>query len=188
MSDGSEDSRGNVTYLHELTSREKKDGKWLIHEESIIHGDRGLSFKYYHKEGDSIEKITGRQNPDGTFALTTIANGQKESRILSRDDLLKELGKLKHLKFAVDYIKSQKSSQGRSQGRPQRRRGSSRGSRGGARRVSRSTSRGRAPYKRRGSVNRRSMGSNSKRGSRSRSKRGSRSRSRKGSRKGSRRN
>ena len=164
MSVGSEDSRGtrgNVVYLHELTSREKKDGNWVVHEEMLVHGDRGLSFKYYHKEGNSIEKITGRQNPDGTFILITTINGEKETRTLSQDQLVKDLSKLKHMKYATDYIKTQKGSQGRQQARSTSRRRSR--SRGRNRSRSRSRSRGRS----------KSRGTGSRRGSRKGSRKGS---------------
>ena len=48
---------GNLTYLHKVLEQSVKDGKSFTHEESVIHGPRGLSIKYYSKKDDDVEKI-----------------------------------------------------------------------------------------------------------------------------------
>jgi hypothetical protein len=112
MSKGSRKSRSDeprekLTYLHQFVSKEIKDGKVVVHEESVIHGPKGLSFKYYYKDESTKEKVNGRQNQDGTFTLIRTVGDQQDIKTLTKEELLKEIGKMKYLKFAYDYLKSQ---------------------------------------------------------------------------------
>jgi hypothetical protein len=115
--------KSKLTFLHQMNSRYINGDKVVTHEEQVAHGDKGLSFKYYYKEGDKKEKVYGKQNPDGTFLLVTMEGDKKEEQTLSREELIKVLSKEKHLKFIVDYLKTQKGGVRRS------RRGSKKGSR-----------------------------------------------------------
>ena len=47
---------GNLTYLHKVLEQSVKDGKSFTHEESVIHGPRGLSIKYYSKKMMMLKK------------------------------------------------------------------------------------------------------------------------------------
>lgn len=98
----------NVVFLHSISSTSIADGKKEIHEEFIIHGDKGLSFKYYHKDEKGVERFSGHQNADGTFNITVMSGEKKEQKTVTKEELLKEIGKNKSLKFAVDYLKKQK--------------------------------------------------------------------------------
>jgi hypothetical protein len=112
----------DVTFLHSSVSTSIVNGKKVTHEEFVIHGSKGLTFKYYHKDEKGIEKISGHQNADGTFSLTTVSGEKKDSKTVTKDELLKEIGKNKDLKFAVEYLKSQKG------GKRSSRKGSKKGS------------------------------------------------------------
>ena len=46
-----------VKYLHSQTLKSVVDGKVVVKEESVIHGDKGLTIKLYNKENDKIVKI-----------------------------------------------------------------------------------------------------------------------------------
>ena len=97
-----------LVFLHEVKTREIHDGNAITHEEFVAHGDKGLTFKYFHKDDKKKEKITGKQLDDGTFNLRTTVNDKTDEKTLTKAELIKELGKMKNLDFAINYIKSQK--------------------------------------------------------------------------------
>ena len=39
-----------LEYLHQQTSKSVVGDTVVIHEESVVHGDKGLTIKFYHKE------------------------------------------------------------------------------------------------------------------------------------------
>jgi topoisomerase IA-like protein len=100
---------GNLTYLHKVLEQSVKDGKSFTHEESVIHGPRGLTIKYYYKKDDDVEKIV-IYSKDGSFIMKT----DKGEKTLSKDELIKELDSNKKLKFALAYVKTSKASLSRS--------------------------------------------------------------------------
>jgi hypothetical protein len=100
---------GNLTYLHKVLEQSVKDGKSFTHEESVIHGPRGLTIKYYSKKDDDVEKIV-IYSKDGSFVMKS-DGGEKT---LSKDELIKELESNKKLKFALAYVKTSKASLSRS--------------------------------------------------------------------------
>lgn len=104
----SKQPRTKPRYLHDIKSRSIENGVEIVHEELVVHGDRGLTFKYYHKEGNVIEKVRGKQNDDNTFSVTIQSGDKTEEHTLKKEDLVKMLNKDKHLKYMIDYIKSQK--------------------------------------------------------------------------------
>ena len=164
-------SKGTLKFLHQVSNKSIENGKKVIHEEEVAHGDRGISFKYYHKEGDKIEKIRGIPKDDGTFIIITGEKENKKDETMSKEDVIKMLTKMKHLKFALDYIKTAKG------GKRGSRKGSKKGSKKGSRKGSRKMSGGKRRGSRKGS-----------KGSKKGSKKGSRKMSggkRRGSRKGS---
>jgi len=100
---------GNLTYLHKVLEQSVKDGKSFTHAETVIHGPRGLTIKYYSKKDDDVEKIV-IYSKDGSFIMKT----DKGEKTLSKDDLIKELDSNKKLKFALAYVKTSKASLSRS--------------------------------------------------------------------------
>jgi hypothetical protein len=96
-----------VKYLHELKSKEIDGENVFVHEEYIIHGEKGLLIKHYHKEkGKKVKHIIKQDGENFKFIVDT--DGKKDEKTMSKNDLLKEIGKEKYLKFAVDFLKSQK--------------------------------------------------------------------------------
>ncbi len=125
---------GNLTYLHKVLEQSVKDGKSFTHEESVIHGPRGLTIKYYSKKDDDVEKIV-IYSKDGSFIMKT----DKGEKTLSKDELIKELDSNKKLKFALAYVKTSKASLSRSIKRASKKT-SKRGSKKTSKRASKKTS------------------------------------------------
>ena len=122
------DSGSNLTYLHKHTSTDVKDGKATVTEEYVIHGDKGLMFKYYFKDDKTKQKIIGKQESDGGYLLVTTEGDKTDEKKMSKDELLKVIAKNKDLKFAVDYLKTQKGGK----------KGSRKGSKKGSKKASKS--------------------------------------------------
>jgi len=126
-------------FLHDQRSKSISNGKKLVTEEYIIHGDKGLLIKYYHKDGDNTEKIIITKKGDN-YLLKTDINGTKEEKELSKDAIVKEINKNKNLTFALQYVKSQAG--GKRGSRSGSRKGSRKGSKRNMKRGSRSSKRG----------------------------------------------
>ncbi len=129
----------SAKFLHEVNEKQVKDGKVMVHEELIIHGEKGVTMKFYHKESDKIMKVVIVKKPDG-YLMKTVMDGKAAESTISKADLVKELKKHKQLKFILDYIESAKDL-ARPVKRGSRKAGSRKGSkkgskRGGARKMS----------------------------------------------------
>ena len=104
---------GKLTFLHMQHSKEIKDGKVVEHEEQIIEGDKGLTFKLFKKNDKESQKHHIKHNDDGTFTYKMMVGDKKnEMNNISVDELLKELKSSKDLKFVVDYVSSMKKKKG----------------------------------------------------------------------------
>lgn len=96
-----------LNYLHKELKQSLKDGVVTTYEEVIIDGPKGVTIKYFSKDGNSEEKITINEK-NGKFILK-IKNGDKvDEKSLSKDEFIDELKKNKKLKFAADFVKTQK--------------------------------------------------------------------------------
>ena len=110
-------------------------------ETKLIHGDKGLTVKFFEKDGKNMSKILIIKKPEG-FLLKVIKNGETSEQILTKDQLLKELKKYKELEFASEYIKS--ATIARATGRKVKKtskKSSRKGSRKGSKKSSRKSSR-----------------------------------------------
>lgn len=105
-----------------------------VNEQQVIVGEKGISFKYYHKDGNKKVKIIGKEQDDGTFLLITIDGDKKETKTLSKKELLDYLKDNEQLAFAIESIKSKKG--GKRKSRRSSRKGSKKGSRKGSRKGS----------------------------------------------------
>ena len=168
--------------MHSVNEKYVKDGKVVVHEEFAIHGEKGLTIKFYHKENDKIMKVVIVKKSEG-FSVKMTMDGKTEESTLTKADLLKELKKHKQLKFAVDFIESAKGL-ARSGSRKGSKKGSKKGSRKGSRKMSRKGSK-KSSKKSSRKGSRKMSRKGSKKGSKKSSRKGSRKMSRKGSKKGS---
>lgn len=121
-------------FVHEVTTKEVKNGSVVVHDEFLIHGSGGLSFKYYYKDDKTKEKITGKMLSDGKFSVRYMVNDKKDEKEMSKDELIKEFSKNKALKFVVDYLKTQKG--GKKSSRKMSRKGSRKVSKKGSKKGS----------------------------------------------------
>lgn len=101
-------NNSNLYYFHQKRYREISNNKSMIHEEEIIHGIKGFLFKYYLKENNKIDKFIGRYEGDNKYRLIYNVNDQRTEEIVTKDELMTKISKIKHLRFAYDYIKSYK--------------------------------------------------------------------------------
>ena len=84
-------SKKQLKYLHDIKNNTIMDGK------QIIHGDKRLLIKYYHKENDNKEKIIIVNKKEDEYIMKVTENDKVE-------EILKELKKNKKLKFVLDYV------------------------------------------------------------------------------------
>jgi hypothetical protein len=128
----------DIEFLHDIKNKTVINGKRLIHEEFVIHGNKGLTIKFFHKDDKSMEKIVIFQKNDKYFMKSTI-DDKKEEKELSKDELIKELTKNKSLKFALEYVSKQKggdcSSSNNLYGGKRSRKGSKKSSRKGSKKL-----------------------------------------------------
>ena len=118
-----------LEYLHEQTSKSVVGDTVVIHEEQVIHGDKGLTIKFYHKEKGQIMKVLVVHR-GGEYIMKTTTDGKTDEKKLTKADLIKELKANKNLKFALEYVQSAKSlSRSKAGSRKGSRKGSKKSSR-----------------------------------------------------------
>lgn len=96
-----------LTFLHDSKHTSIVNGKKEVHEEFVIHGPKGLTIKYFHKDDETSKKIIVAEKDD-KFVIVTMDGDKKEESEIAKSDLSKVLAKHKELKFAVDYVKKMK--------------------------------------------------------------------------------
>ena len=105
----SKDKKVEIKFLHDKRDVSIVNGKKIVHEEYIILGPKGLTVKFYHKEGDQSEKYIIKAVEGDKFKFISMKNDEeKKEEVFTKEDLLDEIKKHKLLKFALDFIKTQK--------------------------------------------------------------------------------
>jgi len=121
-----------VKILHSQVSKHVEGDKRETHEEFMIHGDKGFSAKYYHKDSKQEIRINVNKKDD-KYVLKTKMGDKLDEKVLSKADLIKELSKHKELKFVVDYLnKSKDLSRTKSGSKKGSKTGSKKGSKKGS--------------------------------------------------------
>lgn len=130
-------SKSMLTYLHQKSHKEVKNGKVVVREESIIDGPKGLSFKLYVKSDDKKIKYAGKSD-NGKFKVYVKEDDKKEEYELDHKEVLEMLKKNKDLQFIYEYVKNYKPEKGSQKGGSKKRskKGSKKGSRKGSRKGS----------------------------------------------------
>ena len=98
-----------LIFLHDLKHRSIDNDKKMTHEEFVIHGSKGLTIKYFHKDDKTSEKIVISER-DGKYMMKSTIGESHEEKELSKDELVELLTKNKSLKFALSYVKGLKGS------------------------------------------------------------------------------
>ena len=96
----------NIIFQHTkyLKTINKEKDEQEEHDENLIDGDKGLSFKVFHRDGNSTEKYAGRRNPDGSFTLIHIRDNQRSEHVYTLQELINEIKNIKSLQFVVKYL------------------------------------------------------------------------------------
>lgn len=94
----------SIKLLHDNKSTKIVDGKKIVDEEYLIIGDKGLTIKYYHREGEDTDKLVIFKK-DGQYFVKTGSKDKQEEKEISADELIKLIGKDKRLKFAAELLK-----------------------------------------------------------------------------------
>ncbi len=96
-----------VNYLHSSINKHVEGDKRETHEEFIIHGSKGFTAKYYHKDNKQEVRVVVAKKDD-KYVLKTKMGDKVDEKTMSKADLIKELSKQKELKFMVDYLSKAK--------------------------------------------------------------------------------
>ena len=129
-----------INYLHSFVEKHVEGDKRQTHEEFIIHGAKGFTAKYYHKDNKQEIRIVVTKKDD-KYVLKTKMGDKQDEKTLSKADLLKELDKHKELKFAVDYLKKAKDL-ARPQGKKSSKKGSKKSSKKGSKKAKKHSKKG----------------------------------------------
>lgn len=125
-----------IKYKDSYTKEHIEGDTRVVDESVIVHGTEGLTAKFYHKDNKEEIRIVVKY-VDGKYIVKTKLNGKDDEKTLSKEDALKELGKYKEMKFAVDYLKKAKDLARMSRAS---KRGSKRGSKNGSKKASKKSS------------------------------------------------
>jgi hypothetical protein len=99
--------KNEVIFLHNSVISHVEGDKRDKREEFLIHGAKGFSAKYYNK--DSKQEIRVQiSKKDDKYVLKTKTDGKTDEKSLTKAELIKEIGKVKELKFILDYISKAK--------------------------------------------------------------------------------
>ena len=132
-----------VNYLHSSIEKHVEGDKRETHEEFIIHGSKGFTAKYYHKDNKQEVRIVVAKKDD-KYVLKTKMGDKQDEKTVTKSELLKELEKHKELKFVVDYLKKAKDLSRASGKKRSSKKGSKKGSKksmkGGAKKASKKAS------------------------------------------------
>ena len=102
-----------VKYRREDNLSYRKDGVKHVVKESIIDGEKGLSFHYLMKSGDNqFHSITVRQDGD-KYSVRQKVDDKSEEMELDLTGLNKMIKDSKELDFVSDYLKNRSKYNGR---------------------------------------------------------------------------
>jgi len=92
-----------LIFLHDLKHRSIDNDKKMTHEEFVIHGSKGLTIKYFHKDDKTSEKIVISER-DGKYMMKSTIGESHEEKELSKDELVDLLTKNKSLKCFCHFL------------------------------------------------------------------------------------
>lgn len=93
-------------YINHTKSR--KNDTVVELEERLMDGPRGVSFKFFSRKGDVINKYQGREKKDGDFDVIQRIDGNSEKTVMTLKELTELFKKVKTLAFVADYMKKNK--------------------------------------------------------------------------------
>ena len=103
-----------VTYRYEKTHSYKKKGVKYVVKESVIDGEKGLSFHFLTKEGDKkFYRISVRETEKDKFTVKEKKDDKEtEKKNVSIADIIKMLKANKYLAFVLAYVTNERGKYG----------------------------------------------------------------------------
>ena len=98
-------SKSKSNYIHRLKLISEGYGKKSINEESIYNGSRGLTMKYYCKDGNNTEELSVIKKGD-KYSVKFVKNGKKEDQDYNEQDFYNLLKSNKNCRFMYNFLKS----------------------------------------------------------------------------------
>jgi len=104
-------STSTVIFRHELNhSHKTKNGEKFTTKETIIDGEKGLSFMYLNKQGEKkFYRVVVKEESPNEFSVKEKKDEKETEKKMNMDDLTK-LIKSDELKFVRDYIKNDRDN------------------------------------------------------------------------------
>lgn len=121
-----EGSKGTIEYFAENKTSSLINGKKYIREEYIIKGDKGLTIKFFLKEGDKSQKIIIKDNADKFDLMESTDGKQEEKKTITKEELIKFVKGNKELKFVQEFLNEMKGGKKRKTSRKKSRKSKSR--------------------------------------------------------------
>lgn len=122
------EKNGTLKFLHKVLNQSMKNGEAQTYEELIAEDSKGITIKLYNKDKNGVEKISIRGSGD-KYSMHSVIDGKTSESHMSLNEMLDELKKNKKLKFAAEFLKTQKGNAVLSRLTPSKK-GSKKGSKG----------------------------------------------------------
>jgi ssDNA-specific exonuclease RecJ len=99
-----------VTFRHENQKSFKLKGVKHLVKESIIDGEKGLSFVLTKKAGEKFHRIYVKETAKDNFELKEKIDDKESTKEIDMAELKKMLKAEKDLEFVKDYVENERSS------------------------------------------------------------------------------
>jgi len=99
-----------VVFRYENNKQFKKNGVGYTLKESIIEGDRGLSFSLTKKEGNNFYRISARETSKDMFNIREKKGDNETSIDKGLADVKKMISENKDLLFIKNYIEKERGT------------------------------------------------------------------------------
>ena len=100
----------SITYRKENSRRFKLKGVNYLVKESIIDGDKGLSFILTTKKGEEFTRIYAKETGKDSFMVKEKIDEKETEKTVDMDGLKKMLKSNKDLAFVKDYIENERGT------------------------------------------------------------------------------
>jgi trigger factor len=100
----------SITYRKENSRRFKLKGVNYLVKESIIDGEKGLSFILTTKKGDEFTRIYAKETDKDSFMVKEKIDEKETEKTVDMDGLKKMLKSNKDLAFVKDYIENERGT------------------------------------------------------------------------------
>ena len=98
-----------VFYRLENNLSKVKDNVKHVIKSNVIDGEKGLSFLFLEKKGDSFYMVKAKELEDGSFEVKEKKGENEEVKNLSKTDVMNMIKKDKNLIFVNEYVSKERS-------------------------------------------------------------------------------